>query len=89
MATSEYSRPPEKDFRRYLDLAEEVFFNGMKPDRLNEIAEYIDGKTFSDFKIAAGEGTWRGAGRSFEHQIGCMAEEIKKVVKLRNVAQPK
>lgn len=67
------------DFERYKDLAERVFFHGMKASDLQQIVDYLPSKTFADFRQAISDGRLEGIG-TFEHEIACMARRLQEVI---------
>lgn len=71
-----------KTRKRYLDLAETIFFSGLNRDRLQQLGFRLkDGKTFKDIQEAVNAGRLEGIGE-FNREIGCIGRKLQEVVEV-------
>ena len=65
----------------YFDLAERIFFFGLKPEELAKIATLKPGKTFRDLVVAVKQGNLAGLGY-FGRQAAHVADRMTEVIEI-------
>lgn len=70
--------------RNFEQLADEMIFAGMTPERLAEVADYMPGKTFADV-VAAVRGAQALGGHGTEAICSSLETELLKIVALKAV----